>query len=461
MSGTTTAPGAAQATASGARRRGLGRDFTLLLSAYSFQTLGEGVLIAALPLLASRLTDNPRLISWVGLAQELPWLLLALPGGVIVDRYNRRRLMLGAQAGQAGMLVVVAVLASMHLAWIWLLYLMAFTLGTGDVLFSGANRAAIPALVAKEDLESANGRNVTAETLGRQFVGPPLGSALFAFALPLPFWLNAATYLASLLLISRIRGGGARFRTAPAPSAAPSAPTAVQGPAVPAPATAAAPAVPAPASPAERRRLLHEALEGLRFLLTHRVLRAVTVLAAISNFSLFMVQSVLVLYAKHVLHVGNTGYGVLVASMGIGGVVGGLFAKRIVKRFGARTVAVYTALSSASTLLTIGVVGHRPVVVVALFLIRSTNMSLWNVMAQSLSQRLVPGELRGRTVTGARMIAYGALPLGALAGGLVSGDWGLQAPWIVGGTVHLTAALLFLPALLRWPAFTQDGAGGR
>lgn len=411
-------------------RRGLGRDYNRLLAAFSVQTLGEGALIAALPLLASRITHDPRLVSWVGLAQELPWLLLALPGGLIVDRYDRRRLMLGTQLAQAGLMLVLALLATIHLAWVWPLYLVAFALGTGDVLFTGASRAVIPAIVDRAELETANGRNVTAETVGRQFLGPPLGSALFAFALPLPFWLNAVTYLVSVLLISRVRGDG-RF----SPAALRPAPGAVR--------------------PTSR---LSEATEGLRWLLRHRVLRAVIILAAISNFSLFMVQSVLVLFAQRVLGLGNIGYGLLVAAMAVGGVLGGLVSKRVVTRFGPRKVAMVVPFTSALSLLSIGVIGHQPVVVVLLFLVRSANLALWNVMAQSLSQRLVPNELRGRTITGGRMIAFGALPLGALAGGFVAAGFGLSAPWIVGGLVHLTAALCFLPALRRWPDLTDHTA---
>jgi predicted MFS family arabinose efflux permease len=405
-------------------RRGLGRDYTNLLTAYSVQTLGEGVLIAALPLLAARLTSRPLLISWVGLAQELPWLLLALPGGMIIDRYNRRRLMVSAQAVQAVMLLLVAVLATFHLVSIWLLYVVAFALGCGDVIFTGANRAVIPLIVDRDKLESANGRSVTAETVGRQFLGPPLGSALFAFLLPLPFWLDALTYLASLLLIARIRGCAQRFD----------------------------PPRPDPAAPPRSRWA--EATEGMRFLLGHRVLRAVIILAAVSNFGLFMAQSVLVLFAAKVLGVGNEGYGLLVAAMAIGGVLGGLFSRRIVDRFGPRRLVILVPITSALSLLSIGFFGHQPVVVVALFFIRSANLALWNVMAQSLSQRLVPNELRGRTITAGRMIAFGALPLGALAGGATATLWGLNAPWIVGGAVHLITALLFLPALSRWPAST-------
>ncbi|WP_436501304.1 MFS transporter [Actinokineospora sp. HUAS TT18] len=403
--------------------RGLGRDFGLMSSAYAIQTLGEGVMVTALPLVASMITTDPKLISWVLLAWELPWLLLALPGGLIVDRFDRRRLMVIAQCAQMGLLVVLAAAVTFDFTQLWMLYLLAFGLGAGDIIFIGASRALLPDIVDESRLETANGRNMTAETLGRNFVGPPLGSALFAFLLPLPFWLNAVTYLLSVLLILRIR------HRAPERAAA---------------------------EPGARGRVLSDLTAGLRWLVQHPVLRIVVLLAAVSNFCVIMGQSVLVLFAKQVLAVGDTFYGVLVAAMAVGGVVGGLFSGKVVVRFGTRAVAITVSLAGALSLLAIGALGRQPVVVAALFCVWSAGLALWNVMAQSLSQRLIPDELRGRVNSASRMICFGALPLGALAGGLVADSVDLSAPWLVGGAVNLVVVLLTIPKLLKWPSARTD-----
>ncbi|MEV4094144.1 MFS transporter [Streptosporangium saharense] len=415
-----------EGTAVRQEERGLGRNFHYLLSAYSIQTLGEGVVIAALPLLASKLTDDPRLISWVPLATELPWLLLALVGGVIVDRYDRRLLMIGAQTIQTLLLVTVALVVTLGGTQIWMIYILAFGLCAGDIVFMGSSRALIPTVVRGADLETANGRNVTAETLGRMFLGPALGSALFVLFVPLPLWTNAVTYVVSIVLISRIRNAAGHFRVAPVPGA-----------------------------PEERRGVVAEMMEGVRWLARHRVLRVVVLLAATSNFSVFMAQSITVLFARDILGVGDAGYGILVAAMAIGGVVGGLVSRRVVAHFGTRSVVIGVSVASALSLVAIGLFGRQPVVVVALFGVWSAGLSVWNVMAQSLSQRLVPNRLMGRVGSATRMIAFGALPLGALAGGLVAAAYGLTAPWVIGGIVHLTVALLTLPALLRWPSVIE------
>ncbi len=427
---TDTSTGSRTKNGTGVRRRELGHDFGLLSSAYAMQTLGEGVLVSALPLTASRLTSDPKLISWVLLAWELPWLLLALPGGLIVDRSNRRWLMIGAQSAQLLLLVLLATATTLDVTRMWMLYALAFGLGSGDIIFMGASRALIPDIVRNKDLEAANGRNMTAETLGRNFLGPPLGSALFVFFLPLPFWLNAVTYLGSIALIARIR-----YRTPQ-----------------PAPALAAGER---PETP-ERRGLLAELTAGLRWLGRHPVLRIVVLLAAVSNFCVLMGQSVLVLFAKDVLNIGDSGYGLLVAAMAVGGVVGGLFSRRIVNGFGARAVAVTVSMASALSLLAIGCFGRQPVVVAAIFCVWSTGLALWNVMAQSLSQRLIPADLRGRVNSASRMICFGALPLGALAGGFAADGFGLSAPWVIGGVINLVVVIFTIPTLLRWPATNGD-----
>jgi predicted MFS family arabinose efflux permease len=157
-----------------------------------------------------------------------------------------------------------------------------------------------------------------------------------------------------------------------------------------------------------------------------------------------------------VLNIGDSGYGVLVAAMAVGGVVGGLFSRRIVIGFGARTVAVTVTLTGALSLLAIGLFGRQAVVVAVIFCVWSTGLALWNVMAQSLSQRLVPHDLRGRVISASRMICFGALPLGALAGGFAADNFGLSAPWIIGGLINFAVAMFTIPALLRWPSTTGD-----
>jgi MFS family permease len=402
-----------QAETVAARPAGLGRDFTQLLSATLISTLGDGALVAALPLFAQSLTTNPVQISGVATAATLPWLLLSVIGGAIADRFDRRRLMMGAQCVQAALVGAVALIATLHLTQLWMLYVLAFGLGAAAIIFQNSSQAAVPALVHRDGLDSANGRLGAAMQVSQSFAGPPLGAALFAFAIPAPFWLNTATFVLSVLLLSRIRA-----KTRPER----------QGP---------------------RTALFTDVKEGLKWLGSHRLPLSLTLIAGAGNFCEQMALGTLVLFAHSILHLGNRGYGVLLAAMAIGGVLGSLVAPRLVQRFGGLRIAVFTQIVGPLVWLAIGLVGRTAVTVVVLFTFFSIVLSLWNVVASSTRQRVVPGELLGRVTGAGRMAAYGALPLGSLAGGFLARSYGLIAPWIVGSLLNMLVVAFAVPVLLR------------
>ncbi|MBG0813228.1 MFS transporter [Planomonospora sp. ID82291] len=394
--------------------RGLGRDWRHLWGAGALSTLGDGALLAAMPLLAAATTDDPVLVSGVTAAATLPWLLLSLPMGAWVDRFDRRRLMMAAQGAHVFLIAVLALLVTFGAARIWMLFVLAFGVGAAGLLVTGAGEALIVSVVPKAALETANGRRVATESVLGEFGGPPLGSALFALAMPLPFWLDAAMFLLALALITRIRAGGAVERSRP------------------------------------RGRMLAEIGEGLRWLARNRLPRTLTLIAGAGNFCETMAMSTLVLFARDVLGVGAGGYGLLVAAMAVGGVAGSLVAGRVVLRFGGRPIALGVQLVIPLSWLGIALVGRSAVTVVALFTVFSLSVALWNVMASSLRQRLIPAELLGRVGGAGRMISFGAIPLGAVCGGLVADAFGLVAPWIVCAALRLLVSLLAWPSLRRW-----------
>jgi MFS family permease len=349
----------------------LPRAFHYLWSASLIATLGDGALLAAIPLLAKSLTTDPQLVAGAATAATAPWLLLSLVGGAVVDRYDRRRLMTLAQVCQVLLVGAVATVAAFGLTRLWMLYVLAFGLGAADVLFTSASQAFVPSLVGRDRLEKANGRIITAQQVSQQFAGPPLGAALFAFAVPLPFWLNTVTFTVSVLLIMRIRPVGRPPRTG------------------------------AP------RSIGSEIGEGLRWLARNRLPRVLTLGAGAANF-------------------------------------------RVIALLGARQVAIGAQVICPLTWIAIGTIGRDPVTVVALFAVFSICISLWSVVALSARQRLIPDELLGRVTSASRMLSYGAIPLGSLAGGYIATRFGLIAPWLVGGVLSLCVTLLALPAMLRW-----------
>lgn len=407
------APAVADADPPAAVPTGLGRDFNHLLTASLISTLGDGALVAALPLLAESLTTNPVQISGVAAASTFPWLLLSVIGGAIADRYDRRWLMIRAQAVQGVLVGAVALLATLHLTQLWMIYLLAFGLGSAEIIFTNSSQATVPALVDRRGLDLANGRLGASIEVSKSFAGPPLGAALFAFALPAPFWLDAVSFALSLLLISRIRANTRPNRQGARPA------------------------------------LLTDVKEGLKWLGGHRLPLSLTLIAGAGNFCEQMALGTLVLFAHSILHLGSRGYGLLLATMAIGGVLGSLVAPRVVERFGGLRVAVFTQIVGPLVWLSIGLFGRTAVTVVALFTVFSVVLAMWNVVASSTRQRAVPGELMGRVTGAGRMASSGALPLGSLAGGFLARSEGLIAPWIFGALLNMLVVVFAVPILLR------------
>ena len=389
----------------------LSRDYWRLWWANAISSTGDGAFVAALPLLAVTITRDPRLVSVVTAATYLPWLLLSLPAGAVVDRYDRATLMWRAQTVQAAVVTIIAILIVMHQADIEVLAAGGLLLGSAEVIFSNAAQAVLPALVPPELLPKANGSQQVSLTVGESFLGPPAGSLLFAAAAVLPFGLDAASFAGSAALLARLP------RTGHAPK------------------------------DAKHPRIRAQIAEGLRWLARHRLLRVVAVLLGIYNFANQMGQAVLVLLATQTLHVSTRGYGLLLAASAVGSVVGGLVNPILTRRMGMVPSLVLPALVDAAAFVGIGL-APGPLVVAALLAAQGFSVAMWNVVTVSLRQRVVPGHLLGRVNSVYRMLGWGLMPLGALAGGFVAHAAGLRAPYIVAGLLCGLSALVAFPILL-------------
>jgi MFS family permease len=390
----------------------LGSAYWRLWWANAVSYAGDGALVSALPLFAITVTKDPRLISLVAAAMFLPWLLLSLPAGAIVDRHDRVALMWRSQAVQFAVMGVLTVLIMTHVAGIAVLAAAGFLLGCAEVVFSNAEQSALPALVPADLLSRANGNQQVALTIGETFAGPPLGSALFAVRAALPFGLDAVSFAGSAALLAGL------------PRAAKSRAT----------------------QPRSEQRMRAQIAEGVRWLAGHRLLRTVALLLAVSNFSSQMGQATLVLLATQTLHVGTGGYGLLWTAAAIGSVLGGLVNPAITRRLGLlRSLTVAMAAFAAVD----AGIGLAPdfAVAAALMACNGFFVTMWNVVTVTMRQRIVPAELLGRVNSVYRMLGWGLMPLGALAGGFIAHAAGLRAAYIVGGVLSGAALLAALPAL--------------
>jgi MFS family permease len=371
--------------------------------------IGDGAFTAAVPLLAVAVTRDPRLVSLVAAATTLPWLLLSLPAGALVDRHDRAALMWRAQVAQAAVAGVLAVAVAAGAASIPVLAAAAFALGACDVVSGNAAQAILPEIVPAADLHRANGSQFATTATARTFVGPPVGSLLFAAGAALPFGLDAASYAASAALVARLPR-----------RARPSAPAAPMGRAV---------------------------MEGLRWLAGHRLLRTLALLLAANLFCFQFANVTLVLLATQDLHVGARVYGLLLAGSALGGVTGGLVNHRIAARIGTLPTVVLALGGAVPAYLACGLSPDAYVLGVLLAAIAFFS-SMWNVVTVSLRQSVVPADLLGRVNSVYKMLSLGLTPLGAVAGGFVAHDLGVRAAYPIAGVLRGGALLLALPALL-------------
>lgn len=385
----------------------MGRNWYLLWSGSAISALGDGIFLAALPLLAATLTQDPRLIAGVSFFGALPWLLAALPAGAAADRYDNRRLLLSALWVQGALMTALALF---HSANIWFLYAMAFLIGTAENVPRAVGQPLIKATVEDHLLERANGRLFASQAVALQFLGPPLGGVLFAVTAQLPFWVNAVTFGLSAALVTRMRTERKQVRERP------------------------------------------KIAEGFRWLMRHKALRTVTAVTATSNLCIAMTMATLVLFAQHRLGLTGAGFGAFLATLACGGVAGGLLAERILRRFTPRNTVTMTVVLIPLMWLGIATTATNLPTVAAFAVISSFCTAVWGVATTVLRQRAVPTELLGRVSSAQTLITWGVQPVGALLGGVVAGAFGLLAPWFVAITLRTVVGLVSLrPLRAHWP----------
>lgn len=377
----------------------LGSRFDKLTLAAGVSNLGDGVMGAAFPLLVASLTRDPILVAGVTFVGRLPWLLFGLVSGALVDRMDRKRVMvitntlrfvgigllaLGIATGDAGLVAV---------------YVVAFGLGVAETFFDTSAEAFTPRLVEPGQLPSANARLQGLEFVAGSLAGPPLGAFLFAAAAALPFFLDGFSFLAAAMLIAWIPGTYRSERVV------------VQ-------------------------TVRQDIGEGLRWLWGQRVIRTLVVTAGATNLIMFSFFSIFVLFAQDILGATDFTYGVLLAVVGLGGLVGAILAPRIIAAIGpGNTLRLNTAVSAIVFPLT----GFTSSVwvVAALGFVFVLVLAGWNVVSVSLRQTLTPDDLRGRVSGAARLLAWGTQPIGAVLGGVLAAAFGLRAPFYLGGVGFL------------------------
>ena len=412
----------------------LGPRYRRLFAASTISNLGDGVGVIAYPWLASAITRNPLLIALVAVGQRLPWLLFTLPAGVVTDRYDRRRIMIGANSVRAVITlgVALAVLARQGVlpapdevdqvvGTEWFLYVLLLVatllLGSCEVLYDNSAQTFMPSIVETSELEKANGRLYSAELVANNFAGPPLAGLLLAVGFALPFVVDAASFAASAGLIMAIAATPRRGRG--------------QGTDV----------------PVERRPWKVELAEGFRWLWSHDLLRTLAITLGVLNLLGNVSGAVVVLYGQEVLGTSVVEFAIYSTAAAVGGVVGGWAAATVIERIGTGGSLGLTLWGGGIFTIGTGLVSSWSVAAVLLFLSTFT-IVLWNVITVSLRQAIIPDGMLGRVNSVYRFFGWGAIPIGALIGGLLvagldgplSRTAALRAPWLIAGAAQLVVA---------------------
>jgi len=385
---------------------GLGRDFWWLWTASATSNLGDGIRLTALPLLAAAMTANPTAVAGVTAATYLPWLLFGPVGGAIADRSDRRRMIIAVQVARAACVGVFAVSLAAGGASLLALYAVALCIGLGEVVVDGALQAVIPLVTPRDRLDAANGRMGAAELLANEFLGGPVGSLLFALAAALPFAIDALTFSLAAVAFTRVSAPQVRGR------------------------------------PTTSTSLFADVREGVRWLSRHRLLRTFAVAMAVTNLGYAAGSSMLVLLVTDTFEASGIAFGLLLSGAAAGGFVGTLLAERAASWLG-RGRAMGVTLTIGAVLFLAVAVAPTIWVAAAAWTLISLTTGAFNVIGRSLRQTIIPDRMIGRVIGAFRVLGYGAVPIGALGGGVIATAFGIRAAFAAGFVINLLAALLF------------------
>jgi MFS family permease len=367
---------ASAATAVPLRRN---REFLLLQTAHLLSSLGDRVSFIAYPLLVLAVTGSAAKAGIVGFARLLPSVLFGLAAGVAADRYDRKRLMLGAHVARAVVLGALAVAILADALTFWLIPAAAFVQGTGSTVFAAAQVGALKAVVPRAQLPAAIGA-VEARNSTVQLLGPPVGGLLFAVARSFPFVVHTLSYVLSFAALALMRTPFQETRER------------------------------------DRAPLRAQVAEGFRFLWHQPFVRTTTFLYGIGNFSIPGMLLVLIVVAERD-GITPAGVGLLLALFGAGTLLGALASPLFRRLLSVRTIMLlefWTGLLAAAYLLVPSVW-----VLLAALTVQGITLPVTNSVVDSYRLAIIPDRLLGRVETVASQIGLAIAPLGPLAAGLL------------------------------------------
>ncbi|AGZ46593.1 MFS transporter [Actinoplanes friuliensis] len=393
------------------------RDFTALWGGQVVSNLGASISGTAMPLLVLTTTGSPADAGLVGAAGTLPYLVVNLPAGPLVDRWNRRRILLVSEVVAGLALLTVPLAMWSGVLTITQLAVVAFVQGVCFVFFGLTERAALPKIVPVALLPTAIAQN-EARSRGAALAGPPLGGLLFGAGAALPFLVNAISYVAASAALLLIRGDLQNTTTAPA------------------------------------EPLWRATTTGLRWIWRHPLIRAAILLLAASNLIFQALVLVIVVLAQHQGATPAT-IGLMLGIYSGGGLAGALAASRLHRHVTPRAVIIGINWIWVALLPLLALTTH-PMQIAAIGAACAFIGPLWNVVITTYASVLVPNELLGRVTSAAMTLSWGVMPLASLAAGFLLTTLGPTPSVYALSTAMLAVAVVssLSPAVRRAPALT-------
>jgi MFS family permease len=372
----------------------LGRSFRWLLASSWITYLGDGITLAAGPLLVASQTSSPLAVALAALLQRLPWLMFGLYAGVVADRVSRRAIVITTGLVRAAILILLVGTIFGHRVDTAVVLAALFLFGVNETFADTATATLPPMLVDQRDLGIANSRTFAGMIAGNQLAGPPIGAALFAAGAAFPFISETVCVLAGVLLITRIQ-------------------------------------LPARAGRTEASRVRDEIREGWRWLWAHHAVRVLAITIFTFNITFGAAWSVLVLYARERLGMDAVGFGLITTAMAVGGLAGtasyGWLERRVRLGVIMRAGLIIETLTHLALALTRWVW-----LALIIFTIFGAHAFIWGTTSTSVRQRAVPAEFQGRVTSVYLTGMVGGIVIGSALGGAVASAWGVTAPFWFG-----------------------------
>jgi MFS family permease len=396
--------------------RRLGGDFWWFWVGQTISNLGSSFTMFALPLLVFKLTGSPLNLGLIMTFEFLPYLLFGLILGAWVDRVDRKRMMIATDVARAVVIASIVVLAGLDMLAVWWIYAVGFVSSTLKICFDAGEFAAIPSLVGTDDLIKANG-HIQASYSAALFFGPLMAGALLTVApIQTVLLFDALSFLASALTLALVRGS---FNT----------------------------------TSGEEKTLTslrQDVVEGLRYVLSHPILRTISIMMALINFLAATTQTQLVLFAKERLGASDAQVGFLYSAGALGIVVLSLAAGPVRERVSFSKAALGGLMMDGLFIAVLALISSYWLAA-PVWALASGFGIFFNINTSSLRQAIVPNQLLGRINSIAAVLAWSAIPLGSLLGGMAI-EWTQNVALVygaIGVLVFLVAVSFSFTALGR------------